>query len=108
MFILAVKGKSKCSMKLWICQIMEMCVVCYAGGDQVSENSQSKHGSNRGEGGSIKWFWGLSQVNSPSLAELMHWKGSSSPNCKEANVHPSVEEGDSSGSQSELGQILKI
>lgn len=42
-------------------------------------------------------FKGIPGEFTPSLAELMNLKGSYSPNCREANVHPSVEEGDSSG-----------
>lgn len=61
-------------------------------------SEQVQHGSNRGEGVKKMVFKGIPGELTPSLAELTHRKGSSSPNCREANVHLSVKEGDSSGS----------
>lgn len=52
-------------------------------------------GATGGRGVKKMVFKGIPGELTPSLAELMHLKGSSSPNCREANVHPSVEEGDS-------------
>lgn len=62
------------------------------------ENSQRYGMGATGQRGVKKMiFKGIPGEFTPSLAELMNLKGSYSPNCREANVHPSVEEGDSSG-----------